>query len=163
MSPMNSWKSMGPAVVSALKLGAIEPRRSLQYLLDQITHTQRALNLTYGAGRSSPVEPILAGGVLKDALLIVSAERPLNCVKNIQWGSNILRNDGISAIEGAFKYMLVPQNNPSPCALAQASYRLLISITQFVAKPYTNTIRSCSRHCALRARDNELADEHHHL
>lgn len=29
MSPMNSWKSMGPVVVSALKLGAVEPRRRL--------------------------------------------------------------------------------------------------------------------------------------
>lgn len=29
MSPMNSWKSMGPLVVSALKLGAMEPRRRL--------------------------------------------------------------------------------------------------------------------------------------
>lgn len=29
MSPMNSWKSMGPVVVSALKLGAMDPRRRL--------------------------------------------------------------------------------------------------------------------------------------
>lgn len=29
MSPMNSWKSMGPLVVSALKLGAMLPRRRL--------------------------------------------------------------------------------------------------------------------------------------
>jgi hypothetical protein len=27
LSPMNSWKSMGPCVVSALKLGAVLPRR----------------------------------------------------------------------------------------------------------------------------------------
>lgn len=29
LSPMNSWKSMGPLVVSAWKLGAMVPRRRL--------------------------------------------------------------------------------------------------------------------------------------
>ena len=30
LSPMNSWKSIGPLVVSALKLGAIDPKRRLE-------------------------------------------------------------------------------------------------------------------------------------
>ncbi len=30
LSPTNSWKSIGPLVVSAWKLGAVEPRRRLE-------------------------------------------------------------------------------------------------------------------------------------
>jgi hypothetical protein len=49
-SPMNSWKSIGPLVVSALKLGALLPRRRL----DQNKRGWWWLcGGSYGSGRSS--------------------------------------------------------------------------------------------------------------
>lgn len=60
MSPMNSWKSMGPVVVSALKLGAVEPRRRLyaggslsQHRVYRSFTLYRGHCVTYGAGRCS--------------------------------------------------------------------------------------------------------------
>lgn len=34
LSPMKSWKLMGPLVVSASKLGAVDPRRRLAVMLE---------------------------------------------------------------------------------------------------------------------------------
>ena len=53
----HSWKSMGPFVVSAWKFGAIEPRRRLD--CKSARRLQSVKFGSYGAGRSSPVEPIL--------------------------------------------------------------------------------------------------------
>lgn len=53
-SPMNSWKSISPLVVTALKLGASEPRRRLAGtgISGAIEDIQNLL-LTYGAERCS--------------------------------------------------------------------------------------------------------------
>ena len=48
---------MGPLVVSAWKFGAIEPRRRLHHGLAGHARGQ-VLDVAYGAGRSSPVDPI---------------------------------------------------------------------------------------------------------
>src|SRR5271156_6538586 len=56
---MKSWKLMGPFVVSASKLGAMLPRRSLRTSeLSSHAETTRKRRSTYAGGRSE-VEPIL--------------------------------------------------------------------------------------------------------
>lgn len=127
MSPMNSWKSMGPVVVSALKLGAVEPRRRLyergtfksvgiQSILIIYIIQCLLYHITYGAGRCS-VEAILTALLFFFSLLLLLF-RFLRDVLSVGGGSGAKKEDSVHkkglCTYASYKYIIYLFSPPCP-------------------------------------------------